>query len=319
MPWSCCRSSSSGACRAHSSSRWRSPMGWPCWPPCRRLTVTPALCLILLANAPIERRARRPLVRWLHRVYARLLARDHPATAPGVRRHRRGHAGRRSRCCRCSGESLFPQFKERDFLMHWITKPGTSVPEERRIVTQVSRELRSIPGVRNFGSHIGQALLADEVARRQFRRELDQHRSDGRLRRDRGRHRGGGRRLSWALPQCGDLSERKNRRGADGIERNFVVRIYGPDLKGIHGKADEVEQALQGSRASSICMCSSNLRCPRCKSRSISPRPSAMASNPAMCAGRRRPVVRRRGRRPFQGRQGVRRERVEHARNAPTV
>jgi len=47
--------------------------------------------------------------------------------------------------------------------MHWITKPGTSVIEERRIVTKVSRELRAIPGVRNFGSHIGQALLAEET------------------------------------------------------------------------------------------------------------------------------------------------------------
>src|SRR5258705_2684776 len=61
------------------------------------------------------------------------------------------------------GESLFPQFKERDFLMHWITKPGTAVAEERRMAMQASRELRAIPGVRNFGSHIGQALLADEV------------------------------------------------------------------------------------------------------------------------------------------------------------
>ena len=37
------------------------------------------------------------------------------------------------------------------------------MPEEQRIVTQISHELRAIPGVRNFGSHIGQALLADEV------------------------------------------------------------------------------------------------------------------------------------------------------------
>ena len=61
------------------------------------------------------------------------------------------------------GESLFPEFKERDFLMHWITKPGTSVEEERRMAIRASQELRAIPGVRNFGSHIGQALLADEV------------------------------------------------------------------------------------------------------------------------------------------------------------
>ena len=32
-----------------------------------------------------------------------------------------------------------------------------------RIVDRASNELRAIPGVRNFGSHIGQAVLADEV------------------------------------------------------------------------------------------------------------------------------------------------------------
>ena len=32
-----------------------------------------------------------------------------------------------------------------------------------RITTRVSKELRSIPGVRNFGAHIGRAEVADEV------------------------------------------------------------------------------------------------------------------------------------------------------------
>src|SRR4030095_4606971 len=66
------------------------------------------------------------------------------------------------------GEELYPAFKERDFLMHWITTPGTSQPEEARIVTQASRELRTIPGVRTFGSHIGQAFLAEEVVGSNF-------------------------------------------------------------------------------------------------------------------------------------------------------
>src|SRR4029077_11998411 len=66
------------------------------------------------------------------------------------------------------GESLLPEFKERDFLMHFISKPGTSLPEERRIVTAVGRDLRSIPGIRAFGSHIGQALLAEEVVGANF-------------------------------------------------------------------------------------------------------------------------------------------------------
>src|SRR5205823_4147281 len=46
----------------------------------------------------------------------------------------------------------------------FVTKPGTSDPEEVRIVKRVSRELRAIPGVRSFGSHIGQALAGEEIS-----------------------------------------------------------------------------------------------------------------------------------------------------------
>ena len=49
--------------------------------------------------------------------------------------------------------------------MHWITAPGTSQREERRISTAGQpRSCGEIPGVRNFGSHIGQAFLIEEVA-----------------------------------------------------------------------------------------------------------------------------------------------------------
>jgi Cu/Ag efflux pump CusA len=60
------------------------------------------------------------------------------------------------------GQELLPEFKERDFLMHWVTAPDTSHPEEVRITEASAKELQAIPGVRNFGSHIGQAYLADE-------------------------------------------------------------------------------------------------------------------------------------------------------------
>ena len=60
------------------------------------------------------------------------------------------------------GSNLLPEFKERDFLMHWVTKPGTSQAEETRISVEACNELREIPGVRNCGSHIGQAFQADE-------------------------------------------------------------------------------------------------------------------------------------------------------------
>ncbi len=60
-------------------------------------------------------------------------------------------------------ESFLPDFQENDFLMHWIEKPGTSLEAMRRVTVNVSKELRSVPGVKNFGSHIGRAEVADEV------------------------------------------------------------------------------------------------------------------------------------------------------------
>lgn len=61
------------------------------------------------------------------------------------------------------GEEFLPHFKEYDFLMHWVAKPGTSLDAMVRSTELVSKELRAIPGVKNFGSHIGRAEVADEV------------------------------------------------------------------------------------------------------------------------------------------------------------
>jgi CzcA family heavy metal efflux pump len=125
------------------------------------LTVTPALTLILLRNAPIERRES-PLVRWLQRRYTALLTRV-------VRRPRWTYAGTGALLvlgvllAPLLGQSLLPHFKERDFLMHWVAQPGTSATEMQRISAAASEDLRAIPGVRNFGAHIGQAFLGDEV------------------------------------------------------------------------------------------------------------------------------------------------------------
>jgi CzcA family heavy metal efflux pump len=126
------------------------------------LTITPALSLILLSNAPLDRRDA-PLVRRLKAHYVGLLSRI-------VHRPRRAYvivgltvaAG--AVVVPLLGQSLIPQFKERDFLSHIITKPGTSLAEQRRIITREQRAVGAIPGVSHVGTHIGQAFLADEVA-----------------------------------------------------------------------------------------------------------------------------------------------------------
>jgi CzcA family heavy metal efflux pump len=124
------------------------------------LTLTPALSLILLRNVPLERR-QSPLVRWLQAGYTRVLS-------PIVTRPWRAYGAVALTVAAgiavvpFLGQSLLPSFKERDFLMHWLTAPDTSGPEEARVSIRACRELREIPGVRNCGSHIGQAFLSDE-------------------------------------------------------------------------------------------------------------------------------------------------------------
>ncbi|MDX6646539.1 MAG: hypothetical protein QOK40_2266, partial [Miltoncostaeaceae bacterium] len=125
------------------------------------LTVTPALSLILLRTARLDR-PDAPVVRRLKRGYGGLLE-------TSLRRPRPALIGVGAVTLLALlalpqlGQSLLPNFKERDFLMHWLTKPGTSHAEMVRITTEGSRELRKVPGVRNFGAHIGQAAFADEV------------------------------------------------------------------------------------------------------------------------------------------------------------
>src|SRR5258705_19372 len=126
------------------------------------LTVTPALALLMLRGAKIERR-KSPLVSWLQKGYtaglSRIIIRPGAAyatvaapTVLGVPVYPQ------------LGQSLFPGFKEHDFLIHWVSPPGTSSAEMERSTTKISKELLAIPGVQSTGAHIGQALLGEEVA-----------------------------------------------------------------------------------------------------------------------------------------------------------
>ena len=72
------------------------------------------------------------------------------------------------------GQSMFPEFKERDFLMHWVTEPSTSYPEETRIVTLASKELRTIPGSPQFRLAHRTGVPGRGGGRYQLRRKLDQ-------------------------------------------------------------------------------------------------------------------------------------------------
>ena len=142
------------------------------------------------------------------------------------------------------GEALLPEFKERDFLIHWITKPGTSLPEERRTIIAVSKDLRAIPGVRTFGSHIGQALLAEEIAGSNFGENwvsidpsADYDETVAKIQEAVDRYPG----------LYHDLLTYFNERVdevLEGTSEAIVVRIFGQDLNELRDRADEVKDLM---------------------------------------------------------------------------
>ena len=208
------------------------------------LTVTPAMCLMLLPGAP-ERRRDAPLVRWLKRIYGSILpsliGRPYAAISVlAVVFLLTGIAIPRL------GEEFLPNFKERDFLMHWVEKPGTSLEAMRRITVQVSKELRAVPGVRNFGSHIGRAEVADEVVGPNFTElwisldpKVDYDSTVAKVQEVVDGYPGLYRDLLTYLKE-------RIKEVLTGASATIVVRIFGPDLGELRNKAQEVKQSLSG-------------------------------------------------------------------------
>ncbi len=206
------------------------------------LIVTPALSLILLSVGKLNHRTS-PIVRVLQRGYARILT-------PIVRKPLPGLLGAASIALAgvvivpSLGQELLPDFKERDFLMHWLTKPGTSLGEEVRISEAAYDDLASIPGVRNFGSHIGQAMQADEVYGVDFGENwisidesVDYDETLAAVQAVVDRYPGLRRDVQTYLKE-------RTREVLAGSSHPIVIRLYGEDIEVLSAKADELVEIL---------------------------------------------------------------------------
>lgn len=204
------------------------------------LTLTPALSLLLLPNAT-ERES--PLTRGLKGLYRRVL--------PPILNHSRiaiasmlivlaGAAA----TVPYLGEGFFPEFKETDFLMHWVGKPGTSLDAMTRSVMVVSQELRSIPGVRNFGSHIGRAEVADEVVGPNFTElwisidpQADYDKTLARIHETVNGYPGLVRDVLTYLKE-------RTKEVLTGAGASIVVRLYGPSLDVLRATAGDIQTTM---------------------------------------------------------------------------
>ena len=116
------------------------------------LTVTPALSLLLLRGAPLERRGS-SVAAWVQRGYGRL-------SVGASRSPRRTYVGAGAVVLAglialpFLGSSALPAFRDGNVLIDLHAVPGTSLPEMDRITDRVGQELLSLPGVLHVGAHM---------------------------------------------------------------------------------------------------------------------------------------------------------------------
>lgn len=207
------------------------------------LTATPALAVTLLSRGPQERRES-PVARRLGRGYGALLTRSvgRPlwtyvaagfvvllgfALLPLLR-----------------GQTLTPVLQDRDLLVQLEGAPGASLPDMNRIAAAASRDLRSIPGVRNVGAHVGRAVTSDRsvgVNSGELWVSLDPQADYGAtvaaIRTSMDGYPG----LRHDVLTYPDQRVRTIRAGT---KEALVVRIYGRDLQVLREKSAEVRQIL---------------------------------------------------------------------------
>src|SRR5262245_7820227 len=209
------------------------------------LTVTPALCLILLPQAvraehesflarivkDVYRRILPPILNWPIVAFAALalLLVVAAAAIPGLK------------------DEYMPKFQETDFLMHWVAKPGTSLDVVTKDIQTVAHEMLTETPVREFGSHIARAEVGEEVvgpnfaelwvslkpdtpdysaARKQIEEVMDRH-------------------PGFEHDLLTYLQERI-KEVLSGTGASVVLRIYGPDLAQLRAKAQAVRAAIEG-------------------------------------------------------------------------
>ena len=206
------------------------------------LTLTPALCLMLIGNAPL--RGESALRSWLQRGYERVLipilqAPRSVFIAAGV--------------VLVAGllalpffkqQSLLPSFREPNLMIQWEGKPGTSHPAMTQMAAGVGQELRTVPGVSNFAAQVGRAVLSDQVVginSAQLWVSVDpkanynqtvaalQETVDG---------------YPGLTHEVRSYIQETLRQALTGSSDAIVVRIFGPQFEVLRSKAEEVQQAL---------------------------------------------------------------------------
>ena len=213
------------------------------------VTVTPALCYLLLRHLPAGLHGEGPLLRLLHRL--------HGPALNWCLHHKRsvtlGSLGLAAACLGLAstfGSSFLPSFKESSWQVMLMTPPGTSLEESERVARGIEDRLAQIPGVVT-------------VARRTGRGERDQHAeppssTEMNITLEKGRQEEVRRGIDAVLASVpgvvtavGQPIEHRLSHVLSGTPAALAIVFYGEDLEALRAIAQESEgllKALPGTR-----------------------------------------------------------------------
>lgn len=206
------------------------------------LVVTPALSYLLLDTEPEEKEI--AIARWLHRQYAQLLdailARPKNIFVTAIV------------ACIVTGASSFllgseflPAFKETDFLMHFLERPGASIEQMKKMSKRASHDLLAIPGVRNFGAHIGRAEAADEVVGPNFTELWVSIDPDVSYAETVSAIQQTMQGYSGIFTDVQTYLKERSKEVLSGTSSSIVVRLFGPDLAVLRQQAEAIKNTMQ--------------------------------------------------------------------------
>ena len=231
------------------------------------LTVTPALCMMLLSNQPARRRES-PVARWAGSRYSsalsRVVTKPRAVIAAAVVAALAGLA-----VIPALDGPVIPSFKDRNLVVHLDGPAGTSRGEMSRIMARASRDLSAVPGVSDVSGHIGRALTGDQVVdvnsselwvKVDSEADYDATRTsiDNVLKNYAGLKRDV---LSYEKQRIRDVGAVDDRQGED-LERSssdldvltgadtrpLVVRVYGENLRVLRRQAERMKQLISAGR-----------------------------------------------------------------------
>jgi CzcA family heavy metal efflux pump len=208
------------------------------------LTVTPALCLLLLGEHALPENEP-PLVHWLKKRYKTLLIsveRNYKTVIASVALL--SVAGLAA--LPFFGGELLPELKEGHFIIHISAVPGTSLQESYRLGNRVIAELLKLPVVRLVAQRVGRAEMADDTWGTHYSEMDVDLKPDNDKAIQTAQHD-----IRNALVQFPGINlgiktflTERIEETLSGYTASVVVNVYGDDLDVLDDKATEIAQAL---------------------------------------------------------------------------